>query len=338
MTPLPQNYFRNLLVFGSVLFGMLMLTSVGLMVIQKADPDTTRNALLLSSTLQAIVCFCGTAFITAAIIVATKNYHSPKTAYTSNDGPVNPVSDGCALTKVSAKGKLHDICDSLGLTTSGSWRAYAFALVTLVVASPAMEWLITWNAGLHLPESWGAVEDALRQMEEQGAKLTDVLLHGTSVWTLLSGVLVVGIVTGFSEELLFRGSLQQLIARYKPLAYWSIWIAAVIFSTAHMQFFGFFPRLLLGAFFGYLLYYTGSVWPGVFAHALNNSSVICQSWLSQRGYVSDEATLSGLLGFPENGSVWLPLVSALVTLFLLTRMKQVLKPETGNRKPGIRNP
>lgn len=54
----------------------------------------------------------------------------------------------------------------------------------------------------------------------------------------------------------------------------AIWLAAVIFSAVHMQFFGFVPRLILGAYFGYLLLWSRSLWLPVAAHALNNALAV----------------------------------------------------------------
>ncbi|HMR19324.1 MAG TPA: CPBP family intramembrane metalloprotease, partial [Sphingobacterium sp.] len=53
----------------------------------------------------------------------------------------------------------------------------------------------------------------------------------------------------------------------------AIWITAVVFSAIHFQFYGFFPRLLLGAFFGYMMAWTQNIWVPVVAHFINNASV-----------------------------------------------------------------
>jgi membrane protease YdiL (CAAX protease family) len=41
-----------------------------------------------------------------------------------------------------------------------------------------------------------------------------------------------------------------------------------------MQFYGFIPRMLLGAVFGYLVIYSGSIWAAVLAHFVNNSLAV----------------------------------------------------------------
>lgn len=60
----------------------------------------------------------------------------------------------------------------------------------------------------------------------------------------------------------------------------TIWVVAVIFSLFHFQFFGFMPRLLLGAYFGYLLVWSRSLWVPVLVHVFNNSLVVFSTWHS----------------------------------------------------------
>ncbi len=45
---------------------------------------------------------------------------------------------------------------------------------------------------------------------------------------------------------------------------------AVLFSVLH-GFLGFFPRLALGIILGALYWYSGSIWPGLLVHFLNNA-------------------------------------------------------------------
>jgi hypothetical protein len=54
----------------------------------------------------------------------------------------------------------------------------------------------------------------------------------------------------------------------------SIWITAIVFSAIHMQFYGFLPRLMLGAIFGYLLIWSGTIWAPILAHFTNNALAV----------------------------------------------------------------
>jgi hypothetical protein len=68
----------------------------------------------------------------------------------------------------------------------------------------------------------------------------------------------------------------------------AIWISSILFSAFHVQFFGFVPRLLLGALFGYLYYWSGNIFVPMLAHIINNSLTVIVIYLNQQGMVSDE--------------------------------------------------
>ena len=164
--------------------------------------------------------------------------------------------------------------DWLGLKKPISLKQIAGVIIVYILTMPAMEWLIEWNQHIHFPDSLSNVEQIMRNWENSSNAISENLLNSNSAWGIISGVLVIGILTGFSEELFFRGGLQGLLSSSALNKISCIWISAIVFSTMHFQFFGFFPRLLMGAFFGYLLYWTGSLWPAIFAHILNNGLIV----------------------------------------------------------------
>jgi hypothetical protein len=58
-----------------------------------------------------------------------------------------------------------------------------------------------------------------------------------------------------------------------------------MFSAFHLQFFGFVPRMLLGALFGYLYYWSGNLLMPIFAHFINNGFSVLMLYLNQLGVV-----------------------------------------------------
>ena len=167
--------------------------------------------------------------------------------------------------------------------------------ITAIFASiPAMNTIIEWNGAMSLPESLRAVEDWMRQSEQQSAMMINRMLDGTSIGNLITGILIIGLLTGLSEELFFRGMLQRLLINRPLNAHLAIWITAIIFSAVHMQFYGFIPRLLLGAFFGYLAWWSHSLWLPIMAHALNNSLVVVSQWLINNGHLSSDINKIGV--------------------------------------------
>lgn len=154
-------------------------------------------------------------------------------------------------------------------------------LILMLVSVPAMNMLVEWNDSLKLPDSMAAIAAQMRAMEESAQNSVEILMGGSSVGSLIISILIIGIMAGFSEELFFRGALQRLLS-FSLNVHVAIWLSAFIFSAFHLQFFGFFPRFLLGAFFGYLLYWSGSLWLPIAAHVFNNSLVAIVQWLRQR--------------------------------------------------------
>ena len=144
--------------------------------------------------------------------------------------------------------------------------------VCIVLASlPAIEWLVAWNAGLTLPQSMSGIEEWMRQAESQAGEFTSTLIGGHGWSSFIVALLIVGVLAAFSEELFFRGTLQRLFSTAGVNVHIAVWLTAIVFSAIHMQFFGFFPRLVLGALFGYIVAWTGCVWLGMLAHFVNNA-------------------------------------------------------------------
>ena len=146
--------------------------------------------------------------------------------------------------------------------------AHIGLMILIYMASiPAMSAIVQWNEGWQLPQSlsW------MRDMEEAAKQATEQLMNISSIGQLITVILIVGVLTGVGEEFLFRGSLQRLMIERNINIHIAVWVTAFIFSAIHMQALGFVPRMLLGALFGYMVVWSGSLWLAVLAHALNNS-------------------------------------------------------------------
>lgn len=144
------------------------------------------------------------------------------------------------------------------------------AVAALIVATPAMNLVISMNASLELPDSMKAIEDALREMEMRAADSIGLLQGQHTPANLIMNILIIGILAGLGEELFFRGTFMRLLTTGKVNRHVAIWSVAIVFSAMHLQFFGFLPRTLLGAFFGYLLAWSRCLWIPIIVHATNN--------------------------------------------------------------------
>jgi membrane protease YdiL (CAAX protease family) len=188
---------------------------------------------------------------------------------------------------------------------------YGIVLLFLFAFSPVMQLVREWNASMSLPESLRAVEVWMRAQEDSMAELTAKVVMVDSVPLLLLNVLVMAIFPAIAEEFFFRGSLMHIIQRMVRNPHTSIWITAVIFSAIHLQFYGFFPRLLLGALFGYMMLWSGNIWVPIVGHFINNASVTILAFY----YVKQGKTYADLQTY-ESYSIFVYIGAVVLTVLI----------------------
>ena len=153
----------------------------------------------------------------------------------------------------------------------------------------------------------------MRRQEMAATQLTELMMSDVSWRGLVLNLLVMALMTAFAEECFFRGTLQTMLkTETDKMPHLAIWVTAFIFSAIHLQFYGFFPRLLMGAWLGYLLCWTGSLWVPVVAHAFNNAMVVFSYYALDKQWIPEN--FGETIG---TGNTWyLAVVSALSMLVL----------------------
>ena len=149
-------------------------------------------------------------------------------------------------------------------------------------SAPIFEQTIKLNERLVLPESLSGMESWMKAKEAELEQLTRIFLSDTTYWGLFVNLLVVAVIAAIGEEFLFRGCVQGVLMRWFRNPHAAIWVTAIVFSTIHLQFYGFLPRMLLGALFGYLLLWGKNIWLPVFAHFVNNATAVVSAFYLQR--------------------------------------------------------
>lgn len=152
----------------------------------------------------------------------------------------------------------------------------------IIAISPITE----WNTTFQFPESMKAFGDWAREKEDKLAEMTKFFTHFNSFGEFLLGLVVIAVIPAIGEEFVFRGLIQNELWRTSRNIHVAIWVSAFLFSAIHLQFFGFFPRLLLGALFGYLYYWSGNLLIPIIAHFFNNGFSLTMIYLQSLG-VSD---------------------------------------------------
>ena len=212
----------------------------------------------------------------------------------------------------------------LGLSIKPAITTLFFAGAGMLLAMPMINWLSDLNQHLKLPEALSGLELWMQQSESKATQLTDAFTKGSSIDVLIINLVVIALMAAVSEELFFRGILQKVLVESTRNTHLSVWIGAIIFSAFHMQFLGFVPRMLMGAYLGYLFLWSGSLWPGIIAHFINNGMAVFLIWLSNRGTITQEVDT---LGIQEGELIYVAtsIILVAVSLLLVYRIEKKRK-------------
>lgn len=160
----------------------------------------------------------------------------------------------------------------------------------MLVSMPIMEWTASLNQKMTLPDVVKPLEQWMKEKEDAAMQTTLLLLKMNSIKDLLLNLFMIAMLPAIAEELMFRGGIQRTLTRIFRNPHVAIWTAAIVFSAFHLQFYGFLPRLLLGAGFGYIYYYSGNMWYAILGHFLNNAYAVCAAWYMQKNNLPLSAT------------------------------------------------
>jgi membrane protease YdiL (CAAX protease family) len=138
------------------------------------------------------------------------------------------------------------------------------------------------NQKMTLPDFLKPLEAWMRAKEDEAMQMTIAFLTVRNTWDFILNLFMVALLPAIAEELMFRGGIQRSFSRMFRNPHVAIWITAFIFSAIHFQFYGFLPRLLLGALFGYMYFWTKSLWYPMFGHFLNNGYAVCMALYFQK--------------------------------------------------------
>ena len=164
--------------------------------------------------------------------------------------------------------------------TEQSGRPWLFVLpiLFLLAFAPLMSLVAEWNMQMTLPEGLKSIEEWMYQQETNMNQLMARVIMVDRIDLLLLNLLAIAILPAIGEEFFFRGALQHIFKRIFHNEYVAIWVVAIIFSAIHVQFYGFFPRMLLGVFFGYMLVWTRNIWVPIVAHFVNNATIVLMAF------------------------------------------------------------
>jgi membrane protease YdiL (CAAX protease family) len=165
----------------------------------------------------------------------------------------------------------HSSMSFLSIKTKVDMRILVIVLLMTLMLTPTVSLTGYFNAQMKLPESLAGIETWIKSTEEAANMLIERIVSENGVWAFILNIFVIAVAAGVTEEFMFRGALLKIMREKIKNHHVAIWVVAVIFSFIHFQFYGFLPRMLLGAFLGYLVYWTNNIWIPVSAHLFHNA-------------------------------------------------------------------
>lgn len=206
---------------------------------------------------------------------------------------------------------------------------FFLAFIILVISMPFISLLTQLNQLLILPEWMNGLEMWMQSLESSAQQTTNLLLSGNTIFDYCSNILFIGVIAAVAEEFFFRGALQQLSVKFFKNNHAGVWATAALFSVMHLQFYGFLPRLILGALLGYLFVWSRNLWVPIVVHFFNNALVITFNFFFKDNLIYqsiENPTLNSTLIF-----------SGLVSVSLMTYLLIVFKTKSENQISNNKN-
>lgn len=159
------------------------------------------------------------------------------------------------------------------------WTMMALTVLLMLASLPLMNRLCEWCEQMPMPQ-W--LYDYGMAMKEQQDPVMEQLLAVGGVGGWIAVIMLMCVMTGLAEEVVFRGALLRCFVRPTSMPangertlhagnlWWVALVIGLIFAAIHFEVFGFLPRTVLGGLFVWLVWRASSIWPAVLAHAINN--------------------------------------------------------------------
>jgi uncharacterized protein len=150
------------------------------------------------------------------------------------------------------------------------------------------------------------LKELLDTLNDYIEKTYGSLLKANNVYEAVLIVFIVAVIPALSEEAMFRGFIQRSFEmKMKP--FYAALITAIFFGANHFNPYGLIPLIILGLYFGFAAYMSGSIFIPIILHFLNNFTAVMLYFI-----FGDEELISSTIKKPSE------LGSSFLILFTMT--------------------
>ena len=179
----------------------------------------------------------------------------------------------------------------LGFNGGVSPQQAGLVILIIVAALMLASSLSFLTHEIPLPAEWKL---RFEKMEADYARQVNAIIGLKSFTDYLVALVIMAFLPALCEEALFRGGLQNFLTRGNDNPWLSIIVVSILFSLAHVSFYGFLSRFLLGIVLGALYFYSGRLWISILAHFINNAVALTALYVyTRQGKPMEEAMAEG---------------------------------------------
>ena len=194
----------------------------------------------------------------------------------------------------------------LGFNNLPKWSLLGILAMFAVI--PFVAAVSEWNDSIVFPESMNGIETTLRNLKEVNDSASERMMNESN---LCVAILIFGLLAAISEEVQFRSVIQKSFIKLFRNAHVAIIVTALVFSAFHGDFYGFFPRFILGLMLGYMFWMSGSIWASIIMHFTNNTTIVMLYFLNKKEIINIDVD-----SFGSTDSVFVIILSLVVTVII----------------------
>ncbi|MCG8700943.1 MAG: CPBP family intramembrane metalloprotease [Bacteroidales bacterium] len=174
----------------------------------------------------------------------------------------------------------------IGYKTKVPNYIYLLVIASVITMIPFINYTGAVNQQIDLPDFMSGIENSMKRLQESSMDMQSKLLFTESYVGLIVNILLIGVLPALGEELLFRGIMQRTLSEFFKNHHIGILVTSVGFAAMHLQFYTFIPLFIFGVYFGYLFYWTKTIWVPILAHFVNNTTAVILHYMHEQGKIS----------------------------------------------------